>query len=83
MQQRGASHPMPIATPSAADTDDDDRPLLKVEDVAKRWRCSTRQVFKLVASGDLQAVCLPGTRSLRFRAADIRPVPRPPRRPAA
>jgi hypothetical protein len=72
------SKPTPTTTAGA-----DERPLLKVADVAKRYRCSNRQVFRLVARGDLPAVRLPGTRSLRFLPHIIDAGPQPRRLAAA
>lgn len=60
-----------------------DEPLLRVEDVAAKWKITVRHVHRIVAAGQLQAYALPGVRrSLRFRPSDIEPVPKPPRRPS-
>ncbi len=56
-----------------------DEKLLTIRDVATQWRVSERHIQRLVAKGRLSAVSLPGmSRAIRFRPADVQPIPRRP-----
>lgn len=54
-------------------------------DAAKLLSCSRWSLYALAAKGHLPAFTFPGTRSLRFRLADVRAVlqPREAQRPSA